>query len=188
MFDLEVFAQGRLQNSSIAATTFPTPVKAATAGASALNAGLAEGGFFPGIILYSTYWFPSRRRGRMVAFFMTALAVTGVVGGLLSGWILHQLNGVANLKGWQMLFLVEGIPSILIGLCMPFILDDGIRSAGWLTEAEKETLERTLKNEEFHKTRLLLARSSSIRDYSYFVWSTFVVCSGGTARGFGFRS
>src|SRR6516162_5065694 len=143
MFDLEVFAQGRLQNSSIAATTFPTPVKAATAGASALNAGLAEGGFFPGIILYSTYWFPSRRRGRMVAFFMTALAVTGVVGGLLSGWILHQLNGVANLKGWQMLFLVEGIPSILIGLSMPFILDDGIRSAGWLTEAEKETLERT---------------------------------------------
>jgi len=120
--------------------------------------GLAEAGFFPGIILYLTYWFPSRRRGRMVAFFMMALAVTGVVGGPLSGWILHQLNGVANLKGWQMLFLVEGIPSILIGLCMPFILDDGIRSAGWLTEAEKETLERNLKNEEFHKTRLPLSQ------------------------------
>jgi len=118
--------------------------------------GLAEAGFFPGIILYLTYWFPSR--GQMVAFFMTALAVTGVVGGPLSGWILHQLNGVANLKGWQMLFLVEGIPSILIGLCMPFILDDGIRSAGWLTEAEKETLERNLKNEEFHKTRLPLSQ------------------------------
>ena len=120
--------------------------------------GVAEAGFFPGIILYLTYWFPSRRRGRMVAFFMMAIAVTGVVGGPLSGWILHQLNGVANLKGWQMLFLVEGIPSILIGLCIPFILDDGIRSASWLTEAEKETLERNLKNEEFHKTRLPLSQ------------------------------
>jgi len=120
--------------------------------------GLAEAGFFPGIILYLTYWFPSRRRGRMVAFFMMALAVTGVVGGPLSGWILHQLNGVVNLKGWQMLFLVEGFPSILIGLCIPFILDDGIRSASWLTQAEKETLERNLKNEEFHKTRLPLSQ------------------------------
>jgi MFS family permease len=120
--------------------------------------GLAEAGFFPGIILFLTYWFPSRRRSRMFAFFMTAVAVTGVVGGPLSGWILHQLNGVANLKGWQMLFLVEGIPSILIGLCILFMLDDGIRSASWLTEAEKETLERNLKNEEFHKNRLPLGR------------------------------
>jgi MFS family permease len=116
--------------------------------------GLAEAGFFPGIILYLTYWFPSRRRGRMVAFFMTAIALTGVVGGPLSGWILHQFNGVANLKGWQMLFLLEGIPSILIGLCIPFLLDDGIRSARWLTAEEKELLEQNLKKEEFHKVHL----------------------------------
>jgi D-galactonate transporter len=120
--------------------------------------GLAEAGFFPGIILYLTYWFPSRRRGRMVALFMTAIALTGVVGGPLSGWILHQFNGAANLKGWQMLFLLEGIPSVLIGLCIPFILEDGIHTARWLTRAEKELLQQNLKNEEFHKIHLSLSQ------------------------------
>jgi D-galactonate transporter len=120
--------------------------------------GLAEAGFFPGIILYLTYWFPSRRRGRMVAFFMTAIALTGVVGGPLSGWILHQFNGVANLKGWQMLFLVEGIPSILIGLCIPVILEDGIHTARWLSDSEKAFLQQNLKDEEFHKTHLSLGQ------------------------------
>ncbi|HZC34641.1 MAG TPA: MFS transporter, partial [Chthoniobacterales bacterium] len=116
--------------------------------------GVAEAGFFPGIILYLTYWFPSRRRGRMVACFMTGIALTGVIGGPLSGWILHQFTGVANLKGWQMLFLIEGIPSILIGLCLPFILDDSIRSARWLTNDEKELLAGNLDQEEVHKTHL----------------------------------
>jgi D-galactonate transporter len=120
--------------------------------------GVAEAGFFPGIILYLTYWFPSRRRARMVALFMTAIALTGVVGGPLSGWILHQFHGAANLKGWQMLFLVEGIASILIGLCIPFILDDGVQSARWLTDQEKEMLEQNLRNEEVHKTHLSLGQ------------------------------
>jgi D-galactonate transporter len=120
--------------------------------------GLAEAGFFPGIILYLTYWFPSRRRGHMVALFMTAIALTGVVGGPLSGWILHQFNGVTGLKGWQMLFLLEGIPSILIGLCIPLILEDGIHTARWLTSEEKGFLQQNLKNEEFHKTHLTLAQ------------------------------
>jgi D-galactonate transporter len=146
--------------------------------------GVAEAGFFPGIILYLTYWFPSRHRGRMVAFFMTAIALTGVVGGPLSGWILHQLNGVANMKGWQMLFLVEGIPSILIGLCIPFILDDGIRSAGWLTEAEKETLERNLKNEEFHKTRLPLGQIFIDPRLLLFCMVYFCCVFGGYSTGF----
>jgi len=119
--------------------------------------GLAEAGFFPGIILYLTYWFPSRQRGRVVGLFMTAIAFTGVVGGPLSGWVLHQFEGVANLKGWQMLFLIEGIPSILIGASLPFLLDSDIRSARWLTDAEKELLETNLHNEEQHKTHMPLA-------------------------------
>src|SRR5262244_1322909 len=77
--------------------------------------GIAEAGFFPGMILYLTYWFPSWRRGQMVALFMLALAATGAIGGPLSGWILHEFNGVVGLSGWRMLFLLEGIPSIVLG-------------------------------------------------------------------------
>ena len=120
--------------------------------------GLAEAGFFPGIILYLTYWFPSRRRGRAVALFMLAIALTGVIGGPLSGWILQACNGVAGLKGWQMLFLLEGIPSILLGLSMPFLLANGVQSARWLNEEEKRLLEQNLKAEEAHKVHLPLVR------------------------------
>jgi MFS family permease len=120
--------------------------------------GLAEAGFFPGIILYLTYWFPSRRRGRAVALFMLAIALTGVIGGPLSGWILQACNGVAGLRGWQMLFLLEGIPSILLGLLIPFLLANGVRSARWLNDEERQLLEDNLKAEEAHKEHLPLLR------------------------------
>jgi D-galactonate transporter len=119
--------------------------------------GFAEAGFFPGIILYLTYWFPSRRRGRAVALFMLAIALTGLIGAPLSGWILHDFDGVAGLKGWQMLFLLEGVPSIFLGILIPFLLADGIRSAGWLNEEEKRILEQALKSEDLHKAHLPLA-------------------------------
>jgi MFS family permease len=119
--------------------------------------GLAEAGFFPGMILYLTYWFPARRRSQMVALFMLALAATGVIGGPLSGWILHEFNGVGGYAGWRMLFLLEGIPSIILGLCIPLLFSNGIRSAGWLTEAEKDFLEKPLMQEEARKEKLPLA-------------------------------
>jgi MFS family permease len=119
--------------------------------------GIAEAGFFPGVILYLTYWFPSRRRGEMVAFFMMAVALTGVVGAPLSGWILHEFNAGTGLKGWQMLFLLEGIPSIVLGLFVPWLLANGIRSAQWLTEDEKQLLEGNLQAEEARKDHLPLA-------------------------------
>jgi MFS family permease len=120
--------------------------------------GFAEAGFFPGMILYLTYWFPSRRRGQMVALFMLAIALTGVLGAPLSGWILHEFNGVAGLKGWQMLFLLEGIPSVVLGLCIPLLLANGIRSAGWLSEAEKQVLEKPLREEELQKEKMPLVQ------------------------------
>jgi MFS family permease len=120
--------------------------------------GLAEAGFFPGMILYLTYWFPSRKRGEVIALFMLALAATGVVGGPLSGWILHEFNGVAGFQGWRMLFLLEGMPSIILGLCIPLLLSNGIRSAGWLTQAEKDFLEEPLKQEETRKEKVPLAQ------------------------------
>jgi MFS family permease len=119
--------------------------------------GFAEAGFFPGVILYLTYWFPSRRRGEMIALFMLAIALTGVVGAPLSGWILHQFSGAPGLKGWQILFLLEGIPSIVLGIFVPWLLANGIRSARWLNEEEKQLLEHNLQTEDRQKESLPLA-------------------------------
>jgi sugar phosphate permease len=79
--------------------------------------GVAESGMFPGVIFYLTLWYPSHRRGRVVAMFMTAQPLSGVIGGPLSGWILQQFHGVGNLAGWQWLFLIEGLPAVMMGVC-----------------------------------------------------------------------
>jgi len=104
--------------------------------------GLAEAGFYPGIILYLTYWFPSSRRARMTSLFMTAIPISGVFGGPLSGWIMQTFAGTGGWDGWQWLFLIEAIPSIVLGVVVIFYLDNGIRHAAWLTEPEKLLLER----------------------------------------------
>ncbi len=106
--------------------------------------GLAEAGFFPGIIFYLTFWYPSRRRGQIVAIFMTALSVSGVLGGPLSGWIMQTLQGVGGLRGWQWLFVLEGLPSVLMSGVVLAVLDDSIREAKWLDEEEKGLLERNI--------------------------------------------
>jgi D-galactonate transporter len=114
--------------------------------------GVAEAGFFPGIILYLTYWFPMQRRARVVALFMTAIALSGVVGGPLSGWIMQAFAGVHGWHGWQWLFLLEGIPSIVMGICVFFYLDDAIASAKWLSDAEKRLLQDNIQRDEGSRT------------------------------------
>jgi len=108
--------------------------------------GLAEAGFFPGMILYLTYWFPASERARTVALFMTANALAGVVGGPLSG-ILLTMHGTGGLAGWQWLFLVEGIPAIVLGVVVLLWLPDGPRDARWLSEHEQRWLEQRLAAE-----------------------------------------
>ncbi|QRQ89154.1 MFS transporter [Cupriavidus oxalaticus] len=103
--------------------------------------GVAEAGFFPGIVLYLTYWYPSARRGRMNALFMIGIPVAGVVGGPLSGWIMQAFNGVQGLSNWQWLFLLEALPSLLLGIVTLFVLPNGIRAAAWLDERQKQLLE-----------------------------------------------
>lgn len=109
--------------------------------------GVAEAGFFPGIVLYLTYWFPARRRSRMNALFMIGIPVAGVVGGPLSGWILNSMNGLNGLPGWQWLFLVEAVPSLVLGVVTLFYLPDSIRAASWLTNDEKRLLEENIAQE-----------------------------------------
>ena len=109
--------------------------------------GLAEAGFFPGIILYLTYWYPAQRRARMVCTFMTAIPLAGVIGGPLSGWIMESFAGVHGYTGWQWMFVLEAVPAVIMGLGVLVYLDDGIRSAKWLSEDEKRVLESHIENE-----------------------------------------
>lgn len=106
--------------------------------------GITEAGFLPGILVYLTYWFPAFYRARANALFMIAMPVTMAIGSLVSGYIL-ALDGVMNLKGWQWLFLLEGIPSVLLGVVVWFYLDDTPAKAKWLTDDEKASLKAMME-------------------------------------------
>jgi ACS family tartrate transporter-like MFS transporter len=101
--------------------------------------GVAEAGFFPGVVLYLTYWFPDADRARAIALFMTATAVAGVVGGPVSGALLG-LHGLGGLAGWHWLFLLEGVPAIVLGVVVWRRLPDGPRDAAWLPADERDAL------------------------------------------------
>ncbi len=120
--------------------------------------GVAEAGFFPGIILYLTFWFPSKRLAHVVGLFMSGIALTGVIGAPISGWIMHAFADSPGLRNWQILFLLEGVPSVLIGVLVPFVLPNGIRQAKWLSEEEKQQLEETLRAEDQQKEKIPLAK------------------------------
>jgi ACS family tartrate transporter-like MFS transporter len=113
--------------------------------------GVAEAGFFPGIILYLSYWFPARERARAVSRFMTGSAVAGIVGSPLSGAILDYLDGVAGLAGWQWVFLVEGLPAVVLGVLALYYLTDRPAQAQWLAPAERAWLSERLSREERHR-------------------------------------
>jgi D-galactonate transporter len=112
--------------------------------------GVFEAGFYPGIILYLTYWYPTLRRARAFGIFMSASALAGVVGGPLAGWIMTDLNTVNGWSGWQWVFLIEGVPSILMGIVTWFYLTDKPEGADWLTDAEKKVVQRELESDKQH--------------------------------------
>ena len=122
--------------------------------------GVAEAGFFPGIILYLTWWFPERERARALALFMTAISAAYVAGGPLSGGLL-ELDGLAGLEGWQWLFLVEGLPAIGLGVVTMRFLEDRPDEAEWLSEDERRFLSAEVARERPLKEA---ARSHGLRD------------------------
>ena len=108
--------------------------------------GVAEAGFFPGIVLYLTYWFPLRNRARVISLFATATALAGLIGSPLSGFIL-SMDGLGGCRGWQWLFVLEALPAIGLGLGVLILLPDGPSNARWLQPEEREWLMRTLRDE-----------------------------------------
>jgi ACS family tartrate transporter-like MFS transporter len=109
--------------------------------------GVAEAGFFPGMLLYLTYWFPRGHLARFTANFIVAIPLSFVIGGPLASFIL-RMDGVAGLHGWQWLFLIEGVPAFLLTFTVLKLLPDGPEHASWLTSEEKKAIATRLAAEE----------------------------------------
>ena len=110
--------------------------------------GIAEAGFFPGIILYLSDWFPDRQRAKITAFFMLAIGLSSVIGNPISGWIMDHFDRVNDLHGWQWLFILEGLPTAAVGIVVLFYLEDSPRDARWLTSAQRDWLIEHLQHED----------------------------------------
>lgn len=161
--------------------------------------GAAEAGFFPGVILYLTYWYPTERRARITSRFLLALPIAGMVGSPVSGFLMSALEGVLSYRGWQWLLLVEGLPSVALGILAYFYLDDGPATASWLTADEKNHIVETLAAEASRKggsrghgfahalrdPRVYIAGAVSFASYSLastiVFWSPSVIQSAGVA-------
>ena len=110
--------------------------------------GAAEAGFYPGVILYLTFWFPADYRARMVALFMSGIGVSNLIGSPLSGAILQFADGAFGLSGWQWLFLLEAIPALVLAVLFLALLPDGPRTAHWLSDAERAVVLTRLERDD----------------------------------------
>ena len=127
--------------------------------------GAAEAGFFPGVLLYLSQWAPAPRRARMTALFMSSLALAGVVSNPVSGFVLHGLNGAAGLRGWQWLFLIEGLPGCLLAAAALVWLTDQPAQARWLTQTQRDLVIAELAAEAHANAPIQQARfGQALRD------------------------
>ena len=114
--------------------------------------GVAEAGFFPGILVFLNRWYPAARRAQITALFAIAVPMAGVIGGPLSGGILENFHDVGGLRGWQWMFVIEGVPVILLGLVVLKCLPDSFETVKWLAPQQKQQLREQLHKEEHRKT------------------------------------
>ncbi|WP_321794737.1 MFS transporter [Caballeronia sp. J97] len=112
--------------------------------------GVAEAGFAPGVMLYVSQWFPMRTRGRVIALFMTALPISGVIGSPLSAFLMTATPDFLPIRGWQWMFLCEGLPAILCGVAFWILVPDRIEDAKWLSNAEKVALKAEVGGSSAH--------------------------------------
>jgi D-galactonate transporter len=140
--------------------------------------GMAEAGFIPGVLLYLTLWFPAARRGRIMALFLTAIPMASVIGGPVSGGILSLVSGANGFSGWQWLFMIEAIPSVILGIAILLYLDDRIESAKWLDAEEKRTLMAVMAHDEHDKEGLSELRHAFITPRVWLLGAAYfcIVC------------
>lgn len=140
--------------------------------------GCAEAGFFPGVLLYITYWVPAVRRARFTAMFMSALVLSGLIGGPVSGAIMSGLEGVAGMRGWQWLFVVEAMPSVILGTITLLWLADTPETCRWLTSREKAIVRNDLlldHRADAQRTRISHTLGEAFRDYRIYVLATMAI-------------
>jgi len=113
--------------------------------------GVAEAGFFPGVLLYISFWVPPSRRAGFTALFMAAMPLSGLIGSPLSGAIMHSFDGYLAMQGWQWMFIIQGVPSIVMGVIVYFVLDDTPAKAKWLTAEEVAVHRAEMEAEEVTK-------------------------------------
>jgi MFS family permease len=144
--------------------------------------GMFEAGFFPAIMLYLSYWFPAARLARITALFMTAVMVAGLLAGPLSGWLLQNMEGAAGMHGWQWLFILEGLPSLLLAALAACSLSDRPATATWLSVGEREHIESEVRQaEETAKETKKLPLAETVRDWRIYGWGlslSCVICAG----------
>jgi MFS family permease len=129
--------------------------------------GIAEAGFFPGIVYYLTHWIPSRDRASVISMFMTAVPISNLIGAPLSGAILDMTDGLAGLKGWQWLFLIEAATAFLLGCAAYVVLTERPEDAEWLSEEERNALTASLAedNVSSHLTASPPTLSAALTDW-----------------------
>jgi MFS family permease len=137
--------------------------------------GVAEAGFAPGVILYLTYWFPAARRAKALSMFFMAIPMAGILGGPLSGWIMHTFQGAQGLAGWKWLFMLEALPSLLLGVAIFLHLDNGVASAKWLSNDEKALIKRNVESDRTAATEHVSIRAF-VRDRRLWLMAGIYFC------------
>lgn len=131
--------------------------------------GAFEAGFFPGIVLYLTFWYPSAMRGKIIAMFMSAIAVAGIIGGPVSGWLLAHMDGVLGYRGWQWMFVIEAIPTLILGISVFFVLSNSPNEASWLTDSEKSIVINALAEENSSDKGKTHHFAAALKDYRLYI-------------------
>jgi ACS family tartrate transporter-like MFS transporter len=150
--------------------------------------GVAEAGFFPGVILYWTYWFPARYRARIISYFMLGIPLSFGFGGPISTGIMHLMNGSLGLKGWQWLYILEGLPAVVLPILVLLVLPDKPKDASWLTEPEKRWLEHELESdrEKIATKKVEHSVGRSLMNPMVWVLCLLYFCRTGSNYGLGF--
>lgn len=139
--------------------------------------GAAEAGFYPGVILYLTFWFPSHVRGKITAIFFAAVPLSGMFGAPLSGTIIEKMHLAFGMSGWQWLFILESIPSILLGICIPRLLTNNVSEASWLSDGERVAIQEDLEKERQYKESIKSqAKKVSGIFTNRMVWYLIIIC------------